>query len=149
MKKNGGSKIMTAEVIRRGNVVQRAINKEITQARAAEELGLTERQVRRLVFNFRKEGLEGLMSGHKGGNHRLSNAIREQAVGLVAKYYPGFGPKSACEKLRESYNVCVSRETLRKWMIDAGIWEGKKRKKASIHQPKFGELVQIDSSHHD
>lgn len=68
--------------------------------------------------------------------------------------YVGFGPKFACEKLLEDHELEVSRETVRKWMIEAGLWESRKRPKLRIHQSRdrrscLGELVQIDGSPHD
>ncbi len=64
-------------------------------------------------------------------------------------------PTFAAEKLNACEGLKLSKETLRQWMIAAGIWKKRTRKKAySIHQSRerrtrFGELVQIDGSHHD
>jgi hypothetical protein len=65
----------------------------------------------------------------------------------------GFGPTFATEKLREREGVCVSKETLRKWLLKEGLWS--RRRKGSIHRRHrerkecFGEMVQLDGSHHD
>ena len=120
---------VTSKVMHRGVMIKKAIDREITQAEASEALGLSERQVRRLVHRFRKHGLEGLVSRHKGGNNRLSDATRDQAISLVSERYSDFGPTFAWEKLKENHNMRMSRETLRKWMISASIWKGKKRLK--------------------
>ncbi|TIR63589.1 MAG: ISNCY family transposase, partial [Mesorhizobium sp.] len=63
-----------------------------------------------------------------------------------------FGPTLAAEKLAEDHGVTVSRETLRKWMAEAGIWLQRKHRR-TFHQPRlrretYGELVQIDGSEH-
>ncbi len=68
--------------------------------------------------------------------------------------YVDFGPTFAAEKLRECHGLKVNKETLRQWMIDWGIWKAKRHKAVRIHQTRqrrtcFGELVQIDGSHHD
>ena len=72
---------------------------------------------------------------------------------LVKQYYPDFGPTLACEKLREQHDCRVSRETLRKWMIEDGLWIDRRHRLPSVHQPRrrrerVGELIQIDGSTH-
>jgi hypothetical protein len=73
---------------------------------------------------------------------------------LVKSQYYDFGPKFASEKLFELHGLKINRETLRQWMIEQELWQGKRRKQARIHQSRerrarFGELVQIDGSPHD
>jgi hypothetical protein len=68
--------------------------------------------------------------------------------------YRDFGPTFAAEKLKEIDNLSINRETLRQWMIELGLWRGRIRKGLIVHhtrerRPRFGELVQIDGSHHD
>ena len=58
----------------------------------------------------------------------------------------------APEKLREDHGIALGRETLRQWMIEAGLWRDRKQRKR-IHQPRprrdcVGELVQVDGSEH-
>lgn len=77
--------------------------------------------------------------------HKVLTAVRER--------YHDFGPTFASEKLYLE-GLQVSKETLRQWMIADGLWKGRVRKQARIHQcrerrARFGELVQIDGSHHD
>jgi hypothetical protein len=78
--------------------------------------------------------------------------VREFAVTLVSEKYRDFGPTFAAEKLAEDHDLKVSRETLRKWMQDAGIWLSRKQRR-TFHQPRLrreclGELIQIDGSDH-
>ncbi len=54
--------------------------------------------------------------------------------------------------LLERHGIEVSRETLRKWLVEAEIWLSRKQRR-SFHQPRLrrecvGELVQIDGSEH-
>lgn len=75
-------------------------------------------------------------------------------INLIKTNYPDFGPTLASEKLKERDDVKVNHETLRRWMIDAKIYTPNVRKKHDIHQSRerrdcFGELIQIDGSHHD
>jgi transposase len=146
--------ILQEDTMDRILIIQKIVERKITQAEGSQELGVTDRQVRRLVCRFKQEGWSGLVPRSRGGNNRLSVSIRDQALSFICKHYPDFGPTFACEKLKETHGLSVSRETLRKWMISAGLWKGKKRRKARIHQSRerrsrFGELVQIDGSYHD
>jgi hypothetical protein len=74
-------------------------------------------------------------------------------MSLVKAYYADFGPTLATEKLKEKHACFVSRETLRKWMIEDGLWIDRKHRLPPVHQPRnrrerAGELVQIDGSRH-
>lgn len=128
---------------------------DLTQARTAELLGCSVRQVRRLVRRYEQEGDAGLVHRLRGkpSNRRLSDELRAQAVELVRQHYVGFGPTLAVEKLRELHDVHVSRETLRGWLMAEGLWTAKPRKATHRRWRErkacFGELVQIDSSEHD
>ena len=140
----------------RVSVIQDVISKRLRQHQAARRLGLSVRQVKRLVRRYREFGAEGLVSGHRGktpGNAR-SLSVRQAVLSLVRERYRDFGPTLASEKLLELHGESISRETLRRWMIADGLWQPKSRRKARIHprrarRPCFGELVQIDGSPHD
>ena len=84
-------------------------------------------------------------------NNRLPEAYRDLASSLVSERYADFGPTLAAEKLAEVHGCTISRETLRGWMIAAGLWI--RHRLPSPHQPRrrrdcCGELVQIDGSEH-
>jgi hypothetical protein len=85
-------------------------------------------------------------------NNQLITGIREYVVELVRSRYPDFGPSLAAEVLLAKDGVKVSRETLRKWMVEDGLWLSRKQRR-SFHQPRlrresYGELIQIDGSDH-
>lgn len=125
----------------------------LTQKEAGERLGLSQRQIRRLLTRM-LSGAAGLKSKNKGGNRILKADFKMMVLDTVRKRYHDFGPTFAAEKLNACEGLKISKETLRQWMIQAGIWRGRSRKQARIHQsrerrPRFGELVQIDGSHHD
>jgi len=148
--------VMTQKAIDRLSVIQQVVNKQLRQREAAERLGVSVRQVKCLVARYRREGPAGLVSrrlGRRPGN-ALSQAVRQEVMGLVHTHYPDFGPTLACEKLVEQHGYRLSVETLRQWMIAEGLWKPKARKQARIHQrrprrPCRGELIQIDGSPHD
>ncbi|RME36291.1 MAG: ISNCY family transposase [Deltaproteobacteria bacterium] len=147
---------MTQKAVDRLAVIQQVTNRQLRQYEAARQLGLSIRQVKRLVARFRQEGAPGLVSrrlGRRPGN-AFSEAVRQEIMTLVRERYADFGPTLACEKLVELHGRQLSVETLRQWMIADGLWQPKKRKAARIHQrrprrPCRGELVQIDGSPHD
>ncbi|MFQ5586045.1 MAG: ISNCY family transposase [Thermodesulfobacteriota bacterium] len=146
---------MSLRELKRLKVIHEAIESHITQKKAAFMTGLSERQVRRLVSAVRAAGERGVV--HKGrgmpSNRRMSEKIKEKVLKLYRKKYPGFGPLLATEKLKELDGISLSDETLRKWLMEAGLW--KKRRKRSSHRrwrvrkECCGEMVQMDGSHHD
>jgi len=130
--------------------------KRVSQVKAAELLNISDRHFRRLLKAYLKYGPSSLISKKRGkpSNNRLSKKLYEKTISLIQKHYEGFGPTLANEKLLENHNLKVSTETLRQWMIRAGLWNKKKRKKIILHQSRLrrsniGELIQVDGSPHD
>lgn len=118
-------------------------------------IGLSERQVRRLVRGVRDEGDKGVVHKARGrpSNRRISQKVKDKVVMLYTKKYHGFGPTLAAEKLQELDSIKLSDETVRKWLMEAGLWK-RKRKRDPHRQwrPRkecCGEMVQMDGSHHD
>lgn len=129
---------------------------QIIQEQAAARIGISIRQVKRLVQRYRNEGPSGLVSHRRGKrpNNSFSTEFRATVISLLKGRYADFGPTFACEKLREIHGLSLSVETLRKWMIEEGLWRERRRKIARIYQrrmrrPSYGELIQIDGSPHD
>ncbi|SMF39533.1 Integrase core domain-containing protein [Azospirillum oryzae] len=121
---------------------------------AASVLGLSERQVWRLLARYKAGGGGALVHRGRGlpSNRRLGDDVREQALELVRSRYGDFGPTLAAEMLRDRHGLTVSRETLRQWMAAAGLWLSR-RQRRQFHPPRlrrerFGELIQIDGSEH-
>lgn len=122
---------------------------------AAGLLGLSVRQVRRLVRRYEAEGDAGLVHRSRGrpSNRRLGPQVQARALARVRECYADFGPTLAAEKLGERDGLVVSRETLRRWLIAAGLHRPRGRRvRARRWRPRracVGELVQVDGSHHD
>ena len=117
-------------------------------------MGVTRRQAHRLARVFEAEGAAGLRHRARGqpSNRLLGPHVRQMALAYVAERYRDFGPTFASEMLMERHGLSVSRETLRQWMIEDGLWLSRKQRR-HFHQPRlrrehFGELVQIDGSEH-
>jgi len=146
---------MSIREVRRLKAVQSAIDGHVTQGTAATMLGLSERQVRRLVKDVRDRGDRGVIHGLRGqpSNRRIPEETRDRAISLYQARYPDFGPTLAAEKLIECDGIKISDETLRRWLIEAGFWK-KRRKRSGFRQWRqrrecFGQMVQMDGSHHD
>ncbi|AMV45498.1 ISNCY family transposase [Paraburkholderia caribensis] len=136
-------------------MIQSVVDMGLKPARAAERLGLTVRQVERLVARYRESGAAGLASRKrdKPGNRKLDEGLALRALTIIRERYADFGPTLACEKLRECHGLVLSKETVRRLMTDAGLWIPRRQRPPKIYQPRarracLGELVQIDGSDH-
>jgi len=137
------------------HVIRKVLEKELKQREASEILSLNMRQIRRIVKRVRAEGDNGVLHRSRGrvSNRRISDEVRDKVIQLYRSEYWDFGPTLASEKLREREKVQVHDETLRLWLLESGDW--KKRRKRRGHRrwrqrkAHFGEMVQMDGSHHD
>src|SRR5579872_1654726 len=137
--------------------LKKAKRKLITQKQAAEELGITERHVRRLLRELKRRGDKVVAHGLRGipSNRKLSADTEREAVAILSQpVYRGFGPTLAAEYLAKKHKIDVSRETVRQWMIGAKLWRPRKQRIEKVHawrprRSRFGELVQWDTSDHD
>lgn len=129
----------------------------ITQRAAAEEMELTERQVRRLLRKLKSHGDAVVIHGLRGrqSNRKLNDTLRAEAIHILSQeVYSGFGPTLASEYLASKHQLHVGRETLRQWMQAAGLWQGRHLRRQSVYlwRPRRscrGDLVQWDTSDHD
>jgi hypothetical protein len=146
---------MTMQELDRFKLIQDVTDGRLKPWRAAERLGLTTRQIRRLVTRYRDSGAAGLVSRKRGmpGNRRLDDDLAQRALAIVRERYADFGPTLACEKLRECHGIRLSKETIRQLMMDACLWVPRRQRPPKIYQPRarracLGELIQIDGSEH-
>ena len=136
-------------------VVQAVVEMGLKPGRAAERVGLTVRQIERLVTRYRELGAAGLASRKRGrqGNRRLDEDVARRTLAIIQDRYADFGPTLACEKLWECHGIHLSKETVRKLMADAGLWIPRRQRPPKIYQPRarracVGQLIQIDGSEH-
>jgi transposase len=136
--------------------LKKAKDKKITQGQAAEELGISERQVRRLLTRMRKVGDKAVVHGLRGrSNRKIDEEKKQQAIEILKEdVYRGFGPTLASEYLGKRHELTVSKETVRKWMREAGLWRAHKQRMTEVHmwrqrRERYGEMVQWDTSEHD
>jgi len=148
---------MSARELRRVEVLSRVKAGELRLGHAAELVGVSYRQVKRLWRRYRGEGPKGLQHRSVGRRSQRATpvAFREQVMGLVRSKYGGqpgerFGPTLAAEHLETDDGLQVDHETLRRWMLEEGLWsrERKRKQHRSRRDRKehFGELVQMDGS---
>jgi transposase len=136
-------------------VIQAVVDDGLKPGRAAARLGLSIRQIERLMIRYQDGGPAAIASRARGrpGNRKLDDGVACRALTLIREYYSDFGPTLACEKLRERHGLSLSKETVRHLMTEAGFWVPRKQRPPKIHQPRarracLGELIQIDGSDH-
>src|SRR6266446_5406100 len=120
-----GQLLMTQAERDRLVALKKAKKKLITQKQAADELGITERHVRRLLRELKRRGDKVVAHALRGlpSNRKISADTEQEAVSILSQpVYRGFGPTLAAEYLAKKHNIEVSRETLRQWMIGAKLW---------------------------
>jgi hypothetical protein len=128
--------------------------KEITQSTASSMLKLCERQIGRIFKRYLEAGAKGLVHKNRAKENPRKTPVklREQIIELIKTNYPDFGPVLATEMLEERHKITISRETVRKIMLESGVY--KKKRKGAKHRrwraPKErrGEMYQLDGSFH-
>ncbi len=148
---------VSMEELRRLKLIGEAINGSITQREAAELLELSYRQTKRLVARVRDEGDRGIIHRLRGrpGNRRIDEEVKTRVLRLYQDKYRDFGPSLASEKLREREKIQLDHDTLRLWLRQEkdGPWTWQRRarphRKRRERKHYFGEMVQMDGSHHD
>lgn len=147
---------MSNKELARKTEIERVLDKRNTQKEAAKRLGISERQFRRILRRYRQKGDAGLVSRKRGkpSNRKTDGEIREVVRKFVCDpIMEGFGPTLMTEKLEIKKGIRLSKETVRRLMIESSVWEAKTKKKEEPHYSRprrkhRGELVQIDGSNH-
>ena len=145
---------MSQKELKRLHVIHKVLEQRLKQVDAADISDISDRQIRRIVKRVREEGDEGIAHKSRGrsSNRALPKKIKERIIKLYKERYKDFGPTLASEKLFEINKIKISDETLRKWLIESGQWQ-KRRKVRKYRQWRerkyhFGEMIQMDGSHH-
>jgi transposase len=146
---------LSQEELKRLYILKKVNEKKVKQREAAEILGVSTRQIRRLARRIKREGEAGIVHKSRGkpSNRKIPEETRKMITELYRKEYGDFGPTLAAEKLLERHKLRISDETLRLWLIESGDWKVKRKKKQHRQwrerKHHYGEMVQIDGSHHD
>ena len=146
---------MNARERRRMTVMARVKEGLLKLCMAAQMMGVSYRQAKRIIRRYRQEGDAGVVHRGRGrsSNRRRPADERKKAVALYAKHFADFGPLLASEHLATDYGIKVDSETLRQWLLSAGLWASRRRREAHRaareRRPRRGDLVQMDGSEHD
>jgi len=150
---------MSTSELKRGGVLARVKAATLSLHSAAALMEVSYRQAKRLYRRYREEGARGLKhrSAGREPNRAATEKIRRRVLALVRAKYGGaidvrFGPTLAAEHLASEDGITVDHETLRRWLLAAGLWS-RARKRSPYRRRRerkahFGELVQLDGSFH-
>jgi hypothetical protein len=147
--------MLTQQELKRLHVIKKVFEGVMKQVEAAEKLSLSDRQIRRLINKVRIEGDPGIAHKSRGkpSGRRLPVTIKARVIAFYREKLDGFGPTLAAEKLLEMEGIKISDETLRLWLIETGDWQkqrkGRKYRQWRERKHCFGEMIQMDRSHHD
>lgn len=151
-----GDITMNIRDTRRIAVLDKLKDKSMKQGAASQLLGMSVRQVRRLLRRYKLEGAKGVIHKLRGlpGNHQADEKVLDSALETIRSKYADFSVTLAHEKLVAYHNFPYSRETLRAAMITTGMWSPKRQPQLVVHpirqrRTREGELVQIDGSPYD
>ena len=156
MKRTG----MSQRELRRAAVLLQVKEGHWSLKQAAERMELSYRQAKRLWKRYRVKGAEGLVHGNVGraSNRAKPRRLRQRVLKLIGRKYGGepgkrFGPTLVAEHLAEEDGIELGVETVRGWMLAAGLWsrerKGRGHRRRRERKAHFGELVQLDGSFHD
>jgi len=130
--------------------------RRVKAGEAAVVLGLSIRQVRRVLAAYRKKGAAGLAHGNRGRSspHRLPLDTRERILELARGPFQDYNDTHFTEKLNQEYGIPVSRSSVRRLRRSIGQGSPRKRRPPRHRSrrerfPLRGMLLQIDGSHHD
>ncbi len=146
--------LMSAEERKRMVILTDVKSGRISLAQGARDLGICYRQAKRIWQRFQKEGAAGLVHRRRGkpSLRRKPAKVREQVLARYRQRYPDFGPTLAAEKLGLE-GLPIDHETLRRWLLSDGQWtvrrRGRRHRAWRERRERFGEMVQLDGSHHD
>jgi len=135
-------------------VMQQVKVRQLTLVAAGDVLRLGYRQVKRIWRRYQDDGDAGLVHRGRGrlSNRARPDKFRQKVLARYAQRYPDFGPTLAAEHLSQE-GLPVDHETLRRWLLVKGRWTLKRRRQKHRQWRErkacFGELVQMDGSHHD
>jgi transposase len=141
---------------KRDSIFQDLDSHRMTAVEAAQSLGITERQVWRLLAAFRLEGRDAVIHGNRGRMpiQTLSPEIRQRIIELAQTKYSGFNQTHFAEKLRDVEKIMVSRPTVWRILLEAGIRSPQRHRRPKHRsrrerRPRAGMMLQVDGSNHD
>ena len=136
-------------------VLNSVMEYQLPRAQAAELLGVSERQVRRILAAYRRDGAAALVHGNRGRKPRNSvpEDVAATTVILASEKYVGFNHSHLTEVLAEREGIQLSRQTVSRLLNRHGLASARrhrppKHRVRRERMPQEGMLLQIDGSHH-
>ena len=146
---------MSTKERQRLQVISHLRHGKTTVVEAAAALGLTERQMYRILHRYREHGDAGLIHRLRGhsSNRGYTQEIRREVIGLYQEAYPDYGPTLFAEMLAQHHDLVIDSDTLRRWLKQKDLWMGlraaRKHRQRRERRDAIGSLVQFDGSSHD
>lgn len=146
---------MSTKERQRLQVIGHLMHGKTTVAEAAAALGVTERQMYRILLRYREGGDGGLIHRLRGhsSNRGYTEEIRSEVLHLYQEAYADYGPTLFAEMLAQHHELQIDSDTLRRWLKQRGLWMGlraaRKHRQRRERRDAIGSLVQFDGSSHD
>jgi hypothetical protein len=124
---------MSMRELDRLKTVQAVVDRMLPVGLAAKRLGLSRRQLERLILKYKARGSAGLVSAKRGrpSSHQLAPGLADRALSVIRARYADFGPTLACEKLPQFHGLVLAKETVRSLMTATGLWRPRRQRAAS------------------
>ena len=152
---NKGDVILTERVRKRVFVMDQLIARQITNAQAAESLGLSVRQIRRIKKEMLSYGIQALGHGNAGRRPQraLNPSVEARIIELAQTDLKDANCTHMAELMAAKYGISVSPRTVQRVLKRAGIVRSTKRAprhtRMRERKPQFGILLQCDASPYD
>jgi len=150
-----GTLNMSIKELERVKILAQVMDKKLSQITAAKKLKVCDRQLRRILKEYKINGEKSVISKKRGktSNRSINKNLKDKILKIVSANYSDFGPNLANEYLRNNHQIIISTETLRIWMSEINLWIPRNSLSKKTHPLRkrrscFGELIQIDGSHH-
>lgn len=150
-----GELTLSSKEIDRLMLIQQIEQQKLSVLEAADLLGLSQRQIYRILKRIKEQGAKGIIHRLRGrkSNRGYPEELKEKIINIYRKQYPDYGPTLFSEMLEEYHNISLNRETLRNWLRERSITTSMRKKRPHRRKRErrscYGELLQFDGSHHD
>lgn len=146
---------MSSKEIDRLMLISQIEEEKISVLEASRLLGLSQRQIYRILKRVKTEGSKGIIHKLRGrkSNRGYPEELREKIIRIYRKQYSDYGPTLFSEMLEEYHNISLNRETVRSWLRQRSIATSLRKKRPHRRKRErrscYGELLQFDGSYHD
>ena len=146
---------MSSKEIDRLMLISQIEEEKISVLEASRLLGLSQRQIYRILKRVKTEGSKGIVHKLRGrkSNRGYPEELKEKIIKIYRKQYSDYGPTLFSEMLEEYHNISLNRETVRNWLRHRSITTSLRKKRPHRRKRErrscLGELLQFDGSYHD